>query len=107
MDAITYYTYPIETDTSYTSGVRVDLYAGTTADRVAGTCAHPLGICLIDRHGKRAPAAAPRQYPYRVGDKLPGAINMAFFDGHADVMKLDDLWKVQWHRDWKTPAVHP
>jgi len=39
--------------------------------------------------------------------KLPGAINMVFYDGHAENVKLERLWQLYWHRDWKTPAKRP
>jgi prepilin-type processing-associated H-X9-DG protein len=29
-----------------------------------------------------------------VTQKLPGAINVAFYDGHAELMKLDRLWQL-------------
>jgi prepilin-type N-terminal cleavage/methylation domain-containing protein/prepilin-type processing-associated H-X9-DG protein len=103
MDAILYYVFAVESDTT---GNPANLYDGSQNTRSSG-CSHPLGICIIDRHGKRAAAAAPRGVPHGFGGELPGAINMAFFDGHAERVKLNDLWNYQWHRDWRTPNPHP
>jgi prepilin-type processing-associated H-X9-DG protein len=43
-------------------------------------------------------------------NNLPGAINIAFVDGHADTVALEDLWKLYWHKNWdpkKVPLPHP
>ena len=37
--------------------------------------------------------------------KLPGAINMGFADGHTELVKLEDLWNYYWHLDWDASAV--
>lgn len=59
----------------------------------------------IARHGSRSPGTAPRNL--LPGAPLPGAINMGFTDGHAELVKLDDLWTYNWHRNWKTPTTRP
>ena len=58
----------------------------------------------IPRHGSR-----PRTIPNKFAptDMLPGAINMSFYDGHVEQVKLERLWSFHWHRDWKTPAKRP
>ena len=38
---------------------------------------------------------------------LPGAINAAFFDGHVELVKLDDLWQLYWHKNYQPPAKRP
>ena len=35
---------------------------------------------------------------------LPGAVNVAFFDGHGETVKLDNLWQLYWHADYKPPV---
>jgi prepilin-type N-terminal cleavage/methylation domain-containing protein/prepilin-type processing-associated H-X9-DG protein len=40
------------------------------------------------------------------GDKLVGAINMAFADGHASLWKLQDIKNVVWYKDC-TPIANP
>jgi hypothetical protein len=38
---------------------------------------------------------------------LPGAENIAFYDGHAQSVKLDNLWQLYWSADWQPPAKRP
>jgi prepilin-type processing-associated H-X9-DG protein len=38
---------------------------------------------------------------------MPGAINMGMTDGHAELVKLEDLWNYYWHLDWQPAAVRP
>ena len=38
---------------------------------------------------------------------LPGAINIAFVDGHSELVKLERLWSLDWHKGWVTPAKRP
>ncbi|MDE3067706.1 MAG: type II secretion system protein [Verrucomicrobiota bacterium] len=64
-----------------------------------------MGRCTISRHGGVNPSRAPRDVA--AGRKLPGAINVAQADGHAQLVKLDDLWNLTWHRNWQTPAMRP
>jgi prepilin-type N-terminal cleavage/methylation domain-containing protein len=59
----------------------------------------------IARHGGRTASSAPQNVP--AGQKMPGAINMGMTDGHAELVKLEDLWNYYWHRDWQPPAVRP
>jgi prepilin-type N-terminal cleavage/methylation domain-containing protein/prepilin-type processing-associated H-X9-DG protein len=58
----------------------------------------------IPRHGNR-PAALPIYWPSN--QSLPGAINVAFFDGHAELVPLKNLWQLFWHRDWLPRAKGP
>ena len=61
---------------------------------------------IVARHGDFAPSEAPRQ---TTSNFLPGAINIAFVDGHADTVALEDLWKLHWHKNWdpkKVPLPH-
>ena len=62
---------------------------------------------VVARHGEFAPSDAPRE---TTSNLLPGAINIAFVDGHADTVLLEDLWKFYWHKNWdprKVPLPHP
>jgi len=34
-------------------------------------------------------------------------INMVFNDGHTEAVGLKDLWSINWHKNWKTPANPP
>jgi prepilin-type N-terminal cleavage/methylation domain-containing protein/prepilin-type processing-associated H-X9-DG protein len=67
-----------------------------------------LGLLLIGisdvalpRHGRR-----PRRFPdpWPANTPLPGAINVAFFDGHQELVPLERLWELQWHKTYVTPT---
>jgi len=45
----------------------------------------------IPRHGS-CPLAIPRNLP--PSSRLPGAINVAFFDGHVEQVPLERLWQL-------------
>jgi prepilin-type processing-associated H-X9-DG protein len=59
---------------------------------------------LMPRHGNR-PRRIPKDHP--VSAPLPGAINMVFFDGHAQLVPLEKLWGLQWDDDYVPPAKRP
>jgi prepilin-type processing-associated H-X9-DG protein len=101
-DSIWYFLFPLETDTTLNPA---DLYDGYYGHRSG--CEHGLGLCLIDRHNDRPAASAPKAYLYSRGKVLPGKINMAFADNHAELVRLNDLWSYTWHRGWVTPIPHP
>jgi prepilin-type N-terminal cleavage/methylation domain-containing protein/prepilin-type processing-associated H-X9-DG protein len=58
----------------------------------------------IPRHGSR-PTPVPTDYP--MNQPLPGAINMSFWDGHVEQVKLERLWRLTWHRNYQPPAKRP
>jgi prepilin-type N-terminal cleavage/methylation domain-containing protein/prepilin-type processing-associated H-X9-DG protein len=64
-----------------------------------------LGRYLIARHGGSSAKSAPRNVP--VGAPLPGAINIVFMDGHVDLVSLEKLWDLYWHRNYVPPATRP
>jgi prepilin-type N-terminal cleavage/methylation domain-containing protein len=78
-----------------------DLYAGLPI----GPSVNLIGRATIARHGGRSASRAPRNIP--AGQKMPGAINMGMTDGHAELIKLENLWDYYWHLDWQPPAVRP
>ena len=59
---------------------------------------------IIPRHDSR-PSAGLTNWPRN--KPLPGAINVSFFDGHGEQVKLDNLWQLYWHVDYKPPAKRP
>jgi prepilin-type processing-associated H-X9-DG protein len=63
-----------------------------------------MGFLTIPRHGSR-PNPVPRYWPQ--DQPLPGAVNVLFFDGHAQRIKLDELWQLYWHRNYHPPAKRP
>jgi len=76
-----------------------DLYDG----QMDGT----LGMkrCTISRHGGVSAGKAPQDFD--ITQRMPGAINLGFADGHAELEKLEDLWKFYWHLNWQPPAQRP
>lgn len=88
--------WPKETDKPYNN-----LYTG----QPLAVSPNQMGRCTIARHGSRSASRAPRDFSS--ADKMPGAINMGFADGHTELVQLEDLWKYSWHLDWQTPANRP
>jgi len=76
-----------------------DLYTGWNA-------VHPgtMSVMTIPRHGSR-PLGVSHNWP--ASSPLPGAINVGFFDGHAQAIKLDLLWQLYWHVGYVPPAKRP
>jgi prepilin-type processing-associated H-X9-DG protein len=63
-----------------------------------------MGLFTIPRHGSR-PSNVPQDFD--VKNKLPGAVNVVFYDGHAETAQLERLWQLNWHRNWRTPQKRP
>jgi len=63
-----------------------------------------MGMMNIPRHGNR-PRVVPHNWPQ--SSPLPGAVNVGFFDGHAQAVKLDGLWQLYWHVGYVPPARRP
>ena len=66
----------------------------------------PYGMAAftIPRHGSR-PSKISTNHPPNL--TLPGSINVTFYDGHAEAVKLERLWQLSWHRDYRPPAKRP
>ncbi len=64
----------------------------------------PFSYFLVARHGKR-----PNRIPGRWtrGQKLPGAISVAFFDGHSEKVPLEKLWTSRWYYGYEPPNKWP
>jgi prepilin-type N-terminal cleavage/methylation domain-containing protein/prepilin-type processing-associated H-X9-DG protein len=58
----------------------------------------------VPRHGNR-PNSVPTDWPRN--RPLPGSVNVAFFDGHGEAVKLDRLWQLYWHVNYQPPAKRP
>jgi prepilin-type N-terminal cleavage/methylation domain-containing protein/prepilin-type processing-associated H-X9-DG protein len=78
---------------------RTDLTGGSLSWPAQG-----MNMFTIPRHGKR-PGRIPRNHPMR--QPLPGSVNFGFYDGHAEAVKLDHLWQLQWHRGYIAPVKRP
>jgi prepilin-type N-terminal cleavage/methylation domain-containing protein/prepilin-type processing-associated H-X9-DG protein len=64
------------------------------------------GAFAIPRHGSRPPGGFSDE-AYSPTNKLPGAVNMAFIDGHVEQVPLERLWKLSWHRNYVPPVKRP
>lgn len=68
----------------------------------------PNGIGLtriaMPRHAASASAA---QRNFNPRSRLPGAATVAFMDNHVETVKLENLWNLSWHKNWKVPAKRP
>jgi prepilin-type N-terminal cleavage/methylation domain-containing protein/prepilin-type processing-associated H-X9-DG protein len=102
LDSTWFYIFPLETDPT---PLPADLYDGYSGLR--SQCVHSMGLSLIDRHGGIPAGSAPRTFVYPGSKGLPGGINMSFTDGHAQLVRLNDLWTFNWHQGWATPSPHP
>jgi prepilin-type processing-associated H-X9-DG protein len=87
---------PVETDPP--GGTPHNLYTGDPSKE-------GMQRVTIARHGGSSASGAPKSVA--LGAPLSGAINMGFVDGHAELVKLENLWTYYWHRDWKVPTSRP
>ena len=76
-----------------------DLYTGYNPEHLGS-----MAIMTIPRHGSR-PMPVPHKWP--ASSAMPGAVNVGFFDGHAQSVKLDGLWQLYWHVGYLPPARRP
>lgn len=86
--------WPLETDPP-----NDDLYNG------AGPSTTGMQRVTISRHGGVNAGAAPQDFD--TSQKMPGGINMGFADGHAELVKLENLWQLYWHLNWNPPSPRP
>lgn len=58
----------------------------------------------VPRHGSR-----PNRLPKinKPSNRLPGANNLMFYDGHAEAVPLEGLWDLYWHRGYVPPVKRP
>jgi prepilin-type N-terminal cleavage/methylation domain-containing protein/prepilin-type processing-associated H-X9-DG protein len=92
--------WPLETDSS-----AHDLYTGGYG-QPSGNGNPGMSRVTIARHGAGGGAKAPRNITGLATTKLPGAVNMGFVDGHAQLIPLRGLWSLYWHAQWN-PALVP
>ena len=59
----------------------------------------------IQEHPNRAPKAAPKSIT--TTSELVGGVEVAFMDGHAAPVKLQQLWTLDWHNNWVAPSTLP
>lgn len=92
-DAIWVDAWPEETDRPARNLFDGDKFAGGGISRFA-----------IPRHNASL-AAASKNFDPR--GTLPGAINVGFADNHVEAVRLEKLWDLTWHKNWKIPAKRP
>ena len=78
-------------------------YSGTLITPI-GLTSGGMGAFAIPRHGSR-PNPVPNDYPANA--RLPGAINMSFWDGHVEQVQLERLWRLTWHQNYQPPVKRP
>jgi prepilin-type N-terminal cleavage/methylation domain-containing protein/prepilin-type processing-associated H-X9-DG protein len=61
---------------------------------------YQMGRVAIVRH-----SAKPDSNFQGSASKAPGAVNVSFFDGHAQLIKLPKLWTLAWHAQWNQNLV--
>src|SRR5262245_57702392 len=87
------------------SGPRAtDLPASNLASGVSPGMPWTMSAFSIPRHGS-LPSKVSTNHPATA--KLPGAINVAFYDGHVETAQLERLWSFYWHKDYVPPAKRP
>ncbi|MBX3745410.1 MAG: prepilin-type N-terminal cleavage/methylation domain-containing protein [Verrucomicrobiae bacterium] len=69
-----------------------------------GTSSTGIDRTLLCRHGRR-PARIPERW--EPGQRLPGASNVGFFDGHVRQVPLEAMWNVRWHRSYEPVSRRP
>ena len=99
---------PVLSDSTWLVGVpqSTDLPASdlATGTRPLSSDNPGMQYLTIPRHGSR-PLTVPRNWP--ASNRLPGAINIGFFDGHVEQVQLERLWQLHWHNDYVPPAKRP
>jgi prepilin-type N-terminal cleavage/methylation domain-containing protein/prepilin-type processing-associated H-X9-DG protein len=64
-----------------------------------------MGRLSIARHGSQALSGGLAHV--NTAQRLPGAINMSFYDGHVQQVPLENLWTLYWHVGYQPPATRP
>lgn len=78
-----------------------DLYNGYHGTGFNGK----IGRLTLPRHGGFVASRAPRQFDTE--QRLPGGINIACYDGHVELARLENLWNYYWSRTWVPPNPRP
>jgi prepilin-type N-terminal cleavage/methylation domain-containing protein/prepilin-type processing-associated H-X9-DG protein len=100
VDAIWFDAWPMVNGSAAT-----DLFSGDVIGLTAGI--RGIGCITIGRHGSRPPGSAPRNWP--ASQPLPRnwGVNVAFADGHAELVKLAQIRTLAWNRTWTDAAQPP
>lgn len=81
-----------------------DEISGPAVDLTRGALTPDIGRITIARHG-----IPPGKVPTNMTGTtpLPGFINIAFIDGHAERTALEKLWSLSWHLNYQAPTNRP
>ncbi|MBI2926521.1 MAG: type II secretion system protein [Verrucomicrobia bacterium] len=63
-----------------------------------------LSRIAIPRHASTLKAAVKNFNPKNT---LPGGVNVGFADNHVELVKLERLWNLYWHKKWQPPPKRP
>jgi len=58
---------------------------------------------MIARHKRPSPVPTAQN----TAQRLPGAVNVGFFDGHVEQVPLENLWTLYWAQNWQVPSPRP
>ena len=78
---------------------------GPAQDLYNGSMYTYMGRVTIARHGGTAAQSAPRNITS--SSALPGKTCIVFYDSHASLTRLSDLWNLTWHQNWVPPSPIP
>ena len=99
-DGVFWWTWPLATD-----GPPPNLVYGVQPTPGQGcVTSGSMNMIAVPRHGRR-PSPVPQGWPLH--QRLPGAINVGFFDSHVEQVPLERLWSLYWHKDYVPPAKRP
>lgn len=93
---------PLNADAMWVDGWPTET-EGPAKDLYNGNASEDMGRFTIARHGGRAPGPLS----ITASGNIPGSINIVFYDGHANSVKLSSLWTLAWHAGWTQPATIP
>jgi prepilin-type N-terminal cleavage/methylation domain-containing protein len=102
-DGMTWSTWPSPIDLPST-----DLHLGDAPfvnQGYSDTTWPDMKVMNIARHGSRPASAAPRNVD--ITRRLPGMIDVALYDGHAEKSPLENLWNYYWTANWVVPHPRP
>ena len=97
-DGTTWEVVPLETDPPPSNLAIPVSFAQLLQSRVS------MAAVAIPRHGN-GPEAVPTSWPSN--SPLPGGVNVTFFDGHGELVRLDSLWQLYWHKSYQPPGTRP
>jgi prepilin-type N-terminal cleavage/methylation domain-containing protein/prepilin-type processing-associated H-X9-DG protein len=67
-------------------------------NNLTGHGASGIGVFANPRHGEH-PSAIPNSWP--TNQRLPGSVNISFFDGHSEGVPIERLWGLSWHDQYQ------